>query len=134
MAQQKIIRSRLKKVLSSSTSSLAPVPVSAKHSRRIEITLNPYFRFEWPQSPPQPPQYQTIFNNQSAYSNVGVHRCSQHYPYAKDQLFTRSLTDLRVSTPLSNGKMVITPFKHLREHFDFSFQLNLKSKSCFENK
>jgi hypothetical protein len=128
MAQQKIIRSRLKKVLSSSTSSLAPVPVSAKHSRRIEITLNPYFRFEWPQSPPQPqpPQYQTIFNNQSAYSNVGVHRCSQHYPYAKDQLFTRSLTDLRVSTPLSNGKMVITPFKHFREHFASSFQLNLK--------
>ena len=106
MAQQKIILSRLKKVLSSSTSSLAPAPASARHSRRIEITLNPYFRFEWPQSQPQPqpPQYQNIFHNQSA-SNVSVHRCVQHYPYAKDQLLTRSLTDLRVPH-FSNGRVI----------------------------
>ncbi len=104
MAQQKIMRSRLKKVLSSSTSSLNTQPqASVKHSRRIEITLNPFFQFQWPpQQPQQQPQhqYQHLFYNSSG---VGQ-RCKPPYPYSKDRLITRSLSDLR-SPPFSHDRV-----------------------------
>ena len=104
MAQQKIMRSRLKKVLSSSTTSLnTQPPSSVKHSRRIEITLNPFFQFQWPPQQPQPQpqqQYQHLFYNSSG---VGQ-RCPLPYPYSKDRLITRSLSDLR-SPPFSHDRV-----------------------------
>ena len=100
MAQQKIMRSRLKKVLSSSTSSLVHIPVApVSQSRRIEITLNPYFQFQWSRQHQQQ-QYQHLFLNQNTSngnSNRGV------YLYHKDYLYTRSLTDLR----MNNGRVII---------------------------
>ena len=106
MAQQKIMRSRLKKVLSSSTTSLnTQPPSSVKHSRRIEITLNPFFQFQWPpqqqqQQQQSQQQYQHLFYNSSG---VGQ-RCPLPYSYSKDRLISRSLSDLR-SPPFSHDRV-----------------------------
>jgi len=95
MAQQKIMRSRLQKVLSSSTSSLAyPNQSYFSTHKTYEVRVGPIYPYSWHlhQQPPQGYQHVFIGRNKNVPDAVGQ---TNKGPYKKKNLVTRSFSDLR---------------------------------------
>jgi len=98
MAQQKIRRSQLQKVMSSSTTSLVFPTQSYVTSKTFEVRVNPMISLPWQQQQLQPPPPQ-LQNHHQLYEQVYIERNPTgaffKSPYRKHKLATRSLSDLR---------------------------------------